>query len=109
MVRRIIMLAAAVFPTACSRIFDPPEVTKCEKYVISKLDRPDSYKRNQRDTLSLGKYWEVGIDYSYINKSGTVVARAWETCDYPIINGKPDVSKFLSLNGSDGSKRSNAN
>jgi hypothetical protein len=100
--RKIVMLGLVVFPSACSKLFDPPEVTKCEKYVVSKLDRPDTYKRGQHASLSLGKYWEVGIEYSYINKSGAAVPRAWQTCDYPIVNGKPDVSKFLELDGSDG-------
>ncbi|HEY1607571.1 MAG TPA: hypothetical protein VGF77_18435 [Allosphingosinicella sp.] len=106
--RKMIMLAAALLPIACSRLFDPPEVTKCEKYVMSKLNRPDTYKRGRHATLSLGQYWEVGIEYSYVNKSGATVPRAWETCDYPIVNGKADVSKFLSLNGSDGSPPSKA-
>jgi hypothetical protein len=107
--RKIVMLALAVFPAACSNIFDPPEVTKCEKYVISKLARPDSYQRNQTATLSLGGYWEVGIEYRYIDKNGTTVPRASQTCDYPLVNSKPDISKFLKLDGSDGKMQSNRN
>jgi hypothetical protein len=106
-VRKMVILALAVFPTACSNLFDPAEVTKCEKYVISKLDKPDSYKRHQTASLSLGKYWEVGIEYGYTDKNGTAVSRAWQTCDYPIVDGKPDVSKFLELDGSGGRAQSN--
>ena len=102
-------VGGSVLPAACSRLFDPPEVTKCEKYVMSKLDRPDSYKRGRHATLSLGQYWEVGLEYSYIDKNGTAVSRAWETCDYPIVDGKPDVSRFLQLNGGDGKTQPKAN
>jgi hypothetical protein len=107
--RKIIILAAALLPIACSNIFDSSEVTKCENYVVSKLDRPESYRRNQHSSLSLQKFWEVGIEYSYIDKSGTRVPRAWQICDYPIVNGKPNTSKFLKLGGSDGRTQSSAN
>lgn len=106
--RKIVVLALAVLPAACSNLFDPPEVTKCEKYVISKLDRPDTYKRNRRDSLSLGQYWEVGIEYRYVGKDGVAVPRAWQVCDFPIVDGKPDISKFQKLDGFDGRARPNA-
>jgi hypothetical protein len=99
--RKTIILVAAVFSTACSGWLDSSEVSKCEKYVVSKLDKPDTYKRDRFDSLSAGKFWEVGIEYSYIDKRGVPVHRAWQICDYPIVNGKPDVSKFLKLNSSD--------
>jgi hypothetical protein len=105
--RKIVMLALAVLPTACSKLFDPPELTKCEKYVVSKLDRPDTYRRGRHASLSLGKYWEVGIEYKYVDNNGTTIPRAWQTCDYPIVNGKPDPSKFIELNGSYGATQSN--
>ncbi|HEX5182380.1 MAG TPA: hypothetical protein VFW19_04405 [Allosphingosinicella sp.] len=104
--RKAIMLAAAILPTACSRLFDPPEVAKCEKYVTSKLDRPDSYRRGRHTSLSLGQYWEVGIEYSYVDRNGAARSRAWEACDYPIVDGKADTSKFLHLSGGDGKGQS---
>jgi hypothetical protein len=99
---KAIVLGVVVLSTACSGWFDAPEVSKCERYLVSKLDKPESYKRGRYDSLSLGKYWEVGIEFSYDDKSGTRVERAWQICDYALVNGKPDVSKFLKVSGSVG-------
>jgi hypothetical protein len=98
--RSMMALSAIVLLVACSRWLDPPEVTRCEKYVLSKLETPGTYKRTRSDSLSLGGYWEVGIEYSYDDRSGARVQRAWQICDYPIVNAKPDISKFLKLSGS---------
>lgn len=94
---KFITLGVIVLSTACSGLFDPPEVTKCEKYLVSKLDKPESYQRGRYDNLSLGKYWEVGIEFSYVDKNGARVQRAWQICDYALVNGKPDFSKFLKV------------
>lgn len=97
---KTIVLATVILSTACSGSLGAPEVSKCENYLLSKLDKPESYRRGRYDSLSLGKYWEVGIEFGYDDKNGARVERAWQICDYPMVNGKPDFSKFLKVSGS---------
>ena len=79
---------------------EPPELWKCEAHVRSLLGKPYSYKRTNYASLSLGGYWEVGIEFSYLDDQGRRVTRAWQTCDYPIRDGQADISRFVRLDGS---------
>ena len=83
-------------------VTDPPELWKCEAHVRSLLGKPYSYRRLNYASLSLGEYWEVGIEFSYLNEQGQRVSRAWQTCGYPIRSGEPDISRFVRLDGSIG-------
>ena len=86
--------------SACTLLDSKPEVKRCEQQIRSKLENPESYKRTEQASLSLGERWQVGVAFSYITGNGTRVEDGWQTCDFPIVNGKPDTSKFLSLESS---------
>ena len=94
------VLGIAPIVISCSLGGPPSEVAKCEEQILAKLDNPDSYVRGQNDSLSLGDRWQVGIEFSYVDQSGEQIDRAWQTCDFPIIDGKPDTSEFLKLESS---------
>lgn len=93
-------LAMAPMVVSCSLVGPSSEVAKCEEQILAKLDNPDSYARDQNDSLSLGDRWQVGIEFSFVDQSGERVAKAWQTCEFPIIKGKPDTSEFLKLESS---------
>ncbi len=73
---------------------------RCEQEILAKLDNPESYVRGQNDSLPLGDRWQVGIEFSYVDGSGEQVDSAWQTCDFPIVDGNPDTSEFLKLESS---------
>ena len=91
------MIFCLLMTAACNPLTGAPEVQKCEEHILANLLNKDSYVRGQNDSLSLGDRWQVGIEYSYTDKTGRRIAKAWQTCDYPITNGKPDTSRFLSI------------
>ena len=93
-----VMLALCL--SACGAAFGSPEVEKCEQHIRSQLATPDSYNRERHDSLNVGGYWQVGIEYSYVDENGTKVESAWQVCDFPLVDGKPDTSRFLNLEGS---------
>lgn len=63
------------------------------------LPNPDSYKKLDHVSLDVGEYWQVGIEYTHRPPDSNQVTHAWQLCDYPIVAGKPDTSKFLKLQG----------
>jgi hypothetical protein len=96
------MITCLLLVAACDQIRGgSPEVQKCEERILANLGDRASYVRGQNDSLSLGDRWQVGIEYSYTDKTGRRITKAWQTCDYPIVNGKPDTSRFLAVEKSD--------
>jgi hypothetical protein len=85
---------------ACEAAFASPEVEKCEEHIRSRLADPDSYKRTRHDSLNVGDRWQVGIEFGYVDEDGKNVASAWQVCDFRLVDGKPDTSEFLNLEGS---------
>jgi hypothetical protein len=86
--------------SACGAASASPEVEKCEQHIRSQLANPASYNRVQHDSLNVGDHWQVGIEYGYVDDKGTKVESAWQVCDFPLLDGKPDTSGFLKLEGS---------
>jgi hypothetical protein len=99
--RSVLAITIILFSASCSNLFERPEVAECERYILSHIPNPDSYRRGRHDSLSLKEYWQVGIEYSYIDDDGRVVTNAWQTCNYPIADGEADISRFLNLQGSE--------
>jgi hypothetical protein len=66
----------------------------------TKASAVDTYSREQHDSLNVGDHWQVGIEYGYVDESGEKIEGAWQLCDYPLDDGKPDTSEFLNLEGS---------
>ena len=92
------MITCLLLVSACDQLRGGgPEVLKCEERILADLPDKDSYVRGQSDSLSLGDRWQVGIEYSYTDKAGRRITKAWQTCDYPIIDGKPDTSRFQAV------------
>jgi hypothetical protein len=85
---------------ACGAVFASPEVEKCEQHIRSQLANPDSYNRGQHDSLNVGDHWQVGIEYGFVDENGNTVESAWQVCDFRVVDGKPDTSQFLNLEGS---------
>ena len=85
--------------TGCGNVFAaPPDVAQCEKYILAKLQKPNTYKRVESASLRLNdsktEYWEVGIDYTFVDASNTNV-QGHQLCDFPLVDGKPDTSKYI--------------
>src|ERR1700761_1077551 len=85
--------------TGCQGGFSgAPEVAQCEKNIRAKLDKPDSFKRLESASLALpyptATYWEVGMDYSFVNASGAP-ARGSQLCDFPLTGGRADTSRYI--------------
>jgi hypothetical protein len=97
-IKMICGLVTLVILSGCRGLFTPTEIKQCEKYIVGKLDNPDSYNRIEYASLALPyptpKYWEVGIDYSFREKSG-VIQRGSQLCDFPLRNGRADTSKYI--------------
>jgi hypothetical protein len=92
-------LAGLALLTGChGGLFDPPEITQCEKYILAKLKPPRSYKRVQVDSLGIPfqkpEYWTVGIAYDTVDAHNATVHDS-QVCDFPLANGKPDTSKYI--------------
>ena len=98
---RKIAVMLAPWLASCGNLTDPPEVVRCEQHILSQLANPESYSKGEHSSLRLREFWQVGIEYSYTNEGGSRVASAWQICDYPIVDGKPDTSRFLKLEGSE--------
>ena len=98
--RSMFAIILVFFAAACNNPFDAPEVVQCERRILSKIPNQDSYVRVGHDSLALKEYWQVGIEYSYADENGNRVQNAWQTCDYPIVDGKADTSRFLNVQGS---------
>ena len=99
--RNVSMVGLLFALAACDQLGDSvPEVERCEKRILEKMVNPDSYARGEYSSLSLGDYWQVGIEYSHVDSTGRRVTNAWQTCDYGILDGKPDTSRFLNVEGS---------
>ena len=95
---RWLMITCLLTMAACQQLGGgAPEVQKCEERILAGLTDKDSYLRGENSSLSLGDRWQVGIEYSYIDKTGRKVPKAWQTCDFPIVDGKPDTSRFLAV------------
>lgn len=96
--RNVSMVSLSLALAACEQLGgSAPEVELCEKRILEEMVNPDSYARGEHSSLSLDDHWQVGIEYSYIDSTGRKVTNAWQTCDYPVVDGKPDTSRFLNV------------
>lgn len=98
MVRFFVVLAPWL--ASCGTLTDPPEVARCEQHILSQIANPDTYEREEHASLALDGFWQVGIQYSHVDQTGRRITGAWQTCDYPIVDGRADTSTFLRLQGS---------
>ena len=96
--RNVLMVCLSLPLAACDQLGgSAPEVEHCEQRILERMANPDSYSRGEYTSLSLGDRWQVGIEYSHVDATGRKVTDAWQTCDYPIVDGKPDTSRLLSV------------
>lgn len=95
--RALSVVALAISVSGCGALTDQPELVICEEYILANIENPESYKRGQYDSLNVGDYWQVGIEYSYEEAPGQMSERKSQVCDFEIVNGKPDISRFLDL------------
>lgn len=93
---RKLILPSALALAGCGA-FDPPEVTDCERHIISKLRSPSTYKRIDASGIGIPfdkplKY-SVTIEYDAANAYGTPV-RERQLCVFAVKNGRPDTSLY---------------
>ena len=98
--RNAFALMLAMSLVSCTNPFGSPEIAKCEEHIKSALTDPASYQPIQSDSINVGDYWQVGIEFSYVDDQGKVVEQAWQVCDYPLVDGKPDTSRVLKVESS---------
>ena len=92
------LIVAGLVLTGCEGLlFDSPEVAQCEKYILAKIQKPDTYKRGEYASLiipAVPKYWQVAIEYTFVDDSGATV-ETHQICDFPLAGGKADTSKYI--------------
>jgi hypothetical protein len=84
----------------CALAKDQPEVARCEELILANIPNPESYQRGQSDSLAIGdEFWQVGIEFTYEGANGEPL-EGWQTCNYAIVDGAPDISRFLETDSS---------
>lgn len=92
------LIVVGLVLTGCEGpLFDSAEVAQCEKYILAKLQKPDTYKRGEYASLiipAVPKYWQVAIEYTFVDASNATV-ETHQICDFPLAGDKADTSKYI--------------
>ena len=109
MIRPALCAVVLLTLAGCDKPLSPP-VAQCEKYLVSKLRSPSTYKRVSYSEILVDPakiaepgdgidpngepYYAVSIDYD-ANNAFNAPIRGQQLCQFDLVDGKPDTSGYI--------------